>query len=134
MPKSKRRVLIVEDHEATRHLVHSFLKSAGIGADLVENGMQAIEYLKGHKPDLIVTDLIMPHVDGLSLARQVQSHPETASIPVILLSAVRTPDLERRSQDAGVRTFLDKPFRRRELVRAVEAVLDAGGVQASSTV
>ena len=115
------RVLIVDDNEdlrATMRSILSVLNHAVAGE--AENGAQAIAMVQRVKPDIIVMDVSMPGMDGITAARQIQTIRPT---PVILLTAMDTADLVEQARDAGVVAYLVKPPEASELQRAIVITL-----------
>src|SRR5262249_34110478 len=88
------RVLVVEDDRDIADLVGRYLEKAGFATDLVSSGRDALARLADHLPDLIVLDLMLPHVDGLEICRSVRTNQRTAAIPIIMLTA-RSEESER---------------------------------------
>lgn len=120
---SKSRVLVVEDNiELARYIV-SQLQSI-CETRLANDGDEALAAIKTWKPDLILSDVMMPKRDGLSLCREVKANPNTAKIPVILLTALTHRDALLQGWQAGADEYLFKPFHPRELIARVETMLD----------
>ncbi len=114
-------VLVVDDNEELRATLGSILKMLGhTVTGEAENGMQAITLTQRLKPDIIVMDVSMPGMDGITAARKIQAVQPT---PVILLTAMDTPDLVEQARDAGVVAYLVKPPEASELQRAIVITL-----------
>jgi CheY-like chemotaxis protein len=114
-------VLVVDDNEELRATLRSILKVLGhTVTGEAENGMQAITLTQRLKPDIIVMDVSMPGMDGITAARKIQAVQPT---PVILLTAMDTPDLVEQARDAGVVAYLVKPPEASELQRAIVITL-----------
>jgi CheY-like chemotaxis protein len=79
--------LVVDDSMLIRHTVCRFLEERGFVVESATNGMEALELLGGIRPDLIITDVQMPKMGGIELIAHVKSKPETAKIPIIVLSS-----------------------------------------------
>lgn len=102
------RVLVVDDSELTRDVVVSLLREMGIEAVEAVDGRAALEQLALFAPDLVMTDLDMPVLDGFELLRQIRARPSSASLPVIVLSSRGSPaDIERASS-LGADAYLVK--------------------------
>ncbi len=106
-------MLLVEDNATTRQLVQLLLEGSGLELFIVENGLKAIEFLKGEKVDLIFMDCQMPGMDGFETTRQLRSMG--LQVPVIALTAHAREEDEHRCLAAGMDDFLGKPFRKFEL-------------------
>jgi DNA-binding response OmpR family regulator len=115
-------VLVVEDEPTIADVVARYLERAGYGTRVAADGLQAIASVEHHRPDLVVLDVMLPHIDGLEVMRRLREH-EAAQIPVILLTARG----EEADRVAGLRLGADdyvvKPFSPVELVARVDAVL-----------
>lgn len=105
------RVLYVEDSEPNFRLVESVLVDRP-GTDLIwaETGQKALEAARSQNPRLVLLDLDLPDIHGSKILQQLQAQPETAKIPVIVISADATPSQIERMLTAGARNYLTKPF------------------------
>lgn len=112
MPSSPEppRVLIVEDDAPLRRLLELRLSVDGYVARSAEDGAEALKVLASWVPDVIVTDVMMPRLSGLSLCRAVRRDPRTAAMPVILLTARNFDSDMQAVIDLGGVTFMMKPF------------------------
>ena len=117
------RILVVEDDENSRLLQHTLLEASGYEVDSASNGKEALEAMDRARPDLIVSDIMMPEMDGFALCRAVKSDPSTADIPFIFYSATYTTDSDQRlAADLGASRFLIKPL---DLDAFIEQVREA---------
>src|SRR3954471_7339663 len=117
------RILIVEDDPDIADLVARYLDKAGFVTERAANGRDALTALAARPPDLMVLDLMLPHVDGLEVCRQVRANPQSAAIPIIMLTA-RAEESERIvGLELGADASLAKPFSPNELVARVRALL-----------
>lgn len=117
------RVLIVEDDPDIAQLVARYLVKAGFATEHAESGRDALQMIVAKPPDLVVLDLMLPHVDGLEVCRQVRANGKTATIPIIMLTA-RAEESERIvGLELGADDYLAKPFSPSELVARVRALL-----------
>jgi len=117
------RILVVEDDPDIAHLVSRYLDKAGFVVELAVSGREALQTILARPPDLIVLDLMLPHVDGLEVCRTVRSNNATAAIPIIMLTA-RAEESERIvGLELGADDYLAKPFSPGELVARVRALL-----------
>jgi CheY-like chemotaxis protein len=99
-------VLLVEDEVATLDALATLLRMDGWDVVSANDGQEALEQLAQRRPDLIVTDYMMPNVDGLQMIEQIKANPQLADIPIVLMSAAR---LQRKSR-GQVEAFLAKPI------------------------
>ena len=117
------RILVVEDDPDIAELVQRYLSKAGFVVDRASSGREGLEAIRLKSPDLLVLDLMLPHVDGLEICRQVRAYEKTASIPIIMLTA-RADESERIvGLELGADDYLAKPFSPNELVARVRALL-----------
>ena len=104
----KNKVLVVEDDRDTQELIRHLLSAAGFDVLTADDGERALGALKHFRPDLILTDLMMPHVSGMELIRCVKEEPMYADIPVVVITAYGDRD-KGAAAAAGAVTVLDKP-------------------------
>ena len=117
------RVLVVEDDPDIAELVTRYLEKAGYAATRVSSGRDALDAVRAKAPDLIVLDVMLPHVDGLEVCRLLRANEQTASIPIIMLTA-RAEESERIvGLEMGADDYIAKPFSPNELVARVRALL-----------
>ncbi|MBA2628108.1 MAG: type II/IV secretion system protein [Gemmatimonadales bacterium] len=117
------KVLLVEDEDALRRVMRDLLERDGYVVSEARDGVQALDQVDRHAPDLIMLDLNLPGLDGYSVLQQLRSRPATARIPVIVLTAKGDEDNEVRVFELGADDFLTKPFRARALSARLQAVL-----------
>lgn len=117
------RVLIVDDDPVTRRFVRSLLSEQGYLVDVAEDGEQAIALATARRPDLIVSDLVMPYRDGFSVIATLRADARLAAIPVVILSMRdREEDIVRGLED-GADDYVVKPFNARELLVRIRKLL-----------
>ncbi|HEU4725521.1 MAG TPA: response regulator [Candidatus Eisenbacteria bacterium] len=130
---SKGRILVVDDEIYIVHILDFSLGMEGYEVLTALDGEQALERLKSDKPDLIVLDIMMPKVDGYEVCRTIKSSPETAHIPVILLSAKGRNVDQKMGFDVGADDYITKPFSPRKLVERINALLGQTVSEKSNT-
>jgi CheY-like chemotaxis protein len=117
-------ILIVEDIVAVRELIAMQLKLRGYAVLTARDGQEALELIAKEKPAVIISDIMMPRTDGFALAHQVRSHPQTADIPIILLSATYvSAEDERFALNVGAIRFIPKPVDADDLLVTVADAL-----------
>lgn len=118
------RVLAVDDSPDALHLLSVILKHRGFEVFLADGGVAGLEIARRHSVDAILLDVMMPDMNGLEVCRHLKRAPETASIPVILVTA--RDDIETRSQgmEIGVADYLTKPLNQEELVRRLRVQIE----------
>lgn len=110
MGTSKPVVLIVEDHDDTREMLQLVLGIYGCRVLAAANGDDAIRLAEKTLPDLILMDVKMPRLDGLSLTRLIRSHPTLSKVPIVAITGMVTPQFHREALNAGCDDCLDKPI------------------------
>jgi DNA-binding response OmpR family regulator len=115
-----RSILVVEDEKDIAEAVRARLASEGFEVQVVHDGPRAISAVRGHRPDLVVLDLMLPGMDGLEVCREIQRDEWT---PVLMLTA-RTEEADKVAGFAvGADDYLTKPFSLRELTARVKAII-----------
>jgi signal transduction histidine kinase len=122
-------ILLVDDNADMREYVRRLLESL-YTVEAVENGIRALELARARPPDLVLSDVMMPGLDGFGLLRTLKADPKTAAVPVILLSARAGEEATVEGLEAGADDYLVKPFGARELMARVEGVLKAARAKA----
>jgi two-component system alkaline phosphatase synthesis response regulator PhoP/two-component system response regulator ResD len=113
-------ILVVDDEKNIVQLARLYLNNEGFRVEAAHDGKQALEKAKSVRPDLIVLDIMMPEMDGLSVCKEIR---KTSNVPVIILTA-RGDDIDRIvGLEIGADDYMAKPFNPRELVARVKAVL-----------
>ena len=119
----KPRILIIDDDIGFRDLLRIHLTQAGFQVQVAEDGVEGGRALLADPPDLIVSDVNMPFLDGFELLSLLRSDDSTSTIPVILLSGRSDGDTMAKAVDLGAADFLTKPVTRDQLLESVEACL-----------
>jgi signal transduction histidine kinase len=118
-PDSNRpRVLVVDDNPDLRSYVSNLLRPTH-DVTTAADGIEALDAIRAHPPDIILSDVMMPRLDGFGLVREVRADPRISAIPIILLSARAGEESAVRGLDAGSDDYLAKPFSARELIARV---------------
>ena len=129
MPENADRILVVDDDEALRDLLHDYLTREGYRVTGVGDGPAMDKWLVNNRADLVVLDLMLPGEDGLSIARRLRAE---STVPIIILSA-RGEDVDRIvGLEVGADDYLPKPFNPRELLARIRAVLRRKGSEPDS--
>jgi two-component system, OmpR family, alkaline phosphatase synthesis response regulator PhoP len=123
----KTRVLIVEDEQDIAGLIKHTLERGGeVEAETVGSGDAALKHVLDRAPDLIILDLNLPVVGGLEVCRILRARPNTARVPIIMLTAKTSESDRVTGLDVGADDYVTKPFSLRELAARVRAVLRRG--------
>ncbi len=125
------RILLVEDLEHNRDLAQAILKAAGHKVDAVANGAEAVQAVRTNQYDLVLMDIQMPVMDGISATRKIRAmdHP-SRGIPIIAMTANVLPHQVKEFAEAGMNDHVGKPFKKAELFQRVNAWLQRGGKEA----
>ena len=116
-------VLIVEDDRDTREMYSEYLSCSGLHVTEARTGRRALEKLRDHRPDVVVTDLAMPEMDGRELSRRLRSDRTTSDLPIIAVSGQLAPG----ERIAGADVVLEKPCEPDRLLHEIESVLQDRG-------
>jgi two-component system alkaline phosphatase synthesis response regulator PhoP len=120
---SKGKILVVDDEIYIVHILDFSLGMEGYEVVTALDGEQALEKLKAERPDLIVLDIMMPKLDGYEVCKTIKGNPDTAHIPVILLSAKGRNVDQKMGFDVGADDYITKPFSPRKLVERINQLL-----------
>lgn len=124
------RILVVEDENDLAQILVDYLKRDGYAANTIADGQQAMAVLQDAPPDLLLLDLMLPGLDGLSILRELRRNPASAMLPVILVTA-RVEEIDRLiGLELGADDYICKPYSPREVVARVKTVLRRAAVPA----
>ncbi len=119
-PVTDRHILVVEDEAKLARLLEDYLSNAGFRSTWLDNGSDAIPWVKEHAPDLILLDLMLPGMDGIDICRKVRGFSQ---VPIIMVTA-RVEEVDRLlGLELGADDYICKPFSPREVVARVKTVL-----------
>jgi two-component system chemotaxis response regulator CheY len=127
----RRTALVVDDSMLIRHTVCRFLEERGFAVESASNGQDALNVLKRMQPDLIVTDMQMPKMDGSELITAVKAQPATASVPIVIVAG-RQSDFSSREKRADFVIYKDIDIEA-QLAAALEAILGSRAKAAVSS-
>ncbi|MEM9539163.1 MAG: response regulator [Cyanobacteria bacterium P01_E01_bin.42] len=119
----KAEILVVDDTPANLRVVADTLSSAGYTVAAVTNGERALKRLQTYIPDLILLDIQMPGIDGFEICRQIKANPDTASIPIIFITALSDDESITQGFALGAVDYIMKPFREAEVLARVKTHL-----------
>jgi CheY-like chemotaxis protein len=120
------RILVVEDDLPLARLIQVNLESVGFSVRHVVNGREALTAVSEEPPDLIVLDVVMPVMDGFEVLRHLRADPETADLPVVLLTARSDEESIFQGWAEGVHCYMTKPFDPKDLLLLVTRALEHG--------
>lgn len=117
------KILVVEDHPVMRPTLRDLFQLEGYDVITAIHGRDALEKLSGAHVDLVITDFMMPKMDGLVLLKSLRSDPRYADLPILMFTANANPELQSKAIAAGVSGFLIRPITVQELLETVEQLL-----------
>jgi DNA-binding response OmpR family regulator len=117
------KILVVDDSKNNRETLRSVLEYADYQVLTAESGEKAIDISQQELPDLILMDVVMPGMDGITTCRHLTSHDETKNIPVVMITAKNEPEDLQRGLEAGAVDYVKKPFIVVELLARVKTIL-----------
>ena len=120
-------ILIIEDNEKNRKLCRDVLEVRGYQTLETNTGEEGIRLAREHKPALVLMDIHLPGIDGIEAFERLRADPETASIPVIAITASAMPDDRARIKEVGFDRYLSKPINIQLFLEAIGEVLEASG-------
>ena len=124
--RQKWLVLVVEDDPDLLELMTRVLEKEGFEVMIAADGREGLVLASGRpRPDLIISDIMMPDMDGLEMVRALRDDANTKRMPVILLTSKSTPQDLVAGIQAGARAYLTKPFKMQDLLAKVRAILPA---------
>ncbi len=127
------RVLIAEDEPHLREVLRFQLEAAGFDVVAAEDGQQAVELALERPPDVVLTDVMMPRLDGFEVTRRLRAAYPTRHIPIILLTAKAEADDKGHGLQGGANDYITKPWQARELVLRLRNVLEWSRLQRAAS-
>lgn len=116
------KILAVDDSRTMRDMVKQALSSAGFDVHLAEDGQHGVERVGEVNPDLIITDINMPRMDGFGLINAVRQGSVRPKVPILVLTTESSPELKDKARQAGATGWIVKPFDRDKLIAAIRRV------------
>ncbi|KPQ06256.1 MAG: two-component system, chemotaxis family, response regulator CheY [Rhodobacteraceae bacterium HLUCCA12] len=116
------RVLAVDDSRTMRNLLSAALAQAGFDVHLAEDGADGLQRLADTAPDVVITDINMPRLDGFGFIEAIRMSGDNRNVPILVLTTESAPELKARARTAGATGWIVKPFDETKLVAAIERV------------
>ena len=126
----KPAILLVEDNERNRKLVRTILEFRGFEVVECDDGEPTVALAKAHKPVLVLMDIELPKVDGITAFERLRADPETKSIPVVAVTASVTPSQRERVEAAGFDGYIAKPIEVETFAPTIERIIARAGAKA----
>ena len=115
-------VLEVDDSRTMRDMLNATLSEAGFDVHLAEDGQHGLEVLGGIEPDVIVTDLNMPRLDGFGFVDAVRQKDDMLGVPILILTTESGAELKQRARAAGATGWIVKPYDEEKLVATIKRI------------
>ncbi len=116
------RILIVDDEVVGLEILKDLLESDGYAVEAAQSGAEALEKFSP-KIDLVILDVVLPNMDGYEIARRIRNHPTAGSVPIIMLTAMKSDEDRQKAADAGANDFILKPVDMTELEEKIHMLL-----------
>jgi two-component system, chemotaxis family, chemotaxis protein CheY len=116
-------ILVVDDSGSVRNVVSIALRSAGYEVVEASDGLEGIKRLDGRKLHLIISDVNMPRMDGISFLREVKKHPQYKFTPVMMLTTEAGDDRREQGRTEGAKAWMTKPFQPEKMLMAVQKLV-----------
>lgn len=116
-------ILVVDDSPSMRQLLSATLRSANYQVIEASDGQEALDYARKHPVDLVLTDVNMPHMDGITLIAQLRTLNHYYLTPLLLLTTETSPERKLQGKQAGATGWITKPFSPQQLLSTLERVL-----------
>ncbi len=124
MTLSKKKIFYAEDSDSLIKLMTYKLQNEGYDVTVFPNGEEVYEKVVSEKPDLVILDLMMPIKDGLTVLKEIKSNPETATIPVIMLTTNAEEETILNALEIGAEEYITKPFSTAVLLAKIKKIID----------
>jgi two-component system chemotaxis response regulator CheY len=116
-------VLTVDDSPSIRQMMHLALKDAGYEVRQASDGLEALEFARANTVDLVLTDVNMPRMDGITLVRELRALPSYKLTPMLILTTESAHDKKMQGKEAGATGWLVKPFNPEQLIATISRVI-----------
>ena len=121
--QKKTRILLVDDSVSMREMVGFTLKGAGYAVSQAEDGVEALKFAQGNTVELVITDINMPNMDGITLIKELRALPAYKFIPILTLTTENSTEKKKLGKIAGATGWIVKPFDPDHLLSTVKRVL-----------
>jgi two-component system cell cycle response regulator DivK len=118
-----KRILVVEDHQLSLALLKQILSAHGYEVLETPKGLQAIDLARDEQPDLILMDIRLPDINGFEVTRLIKQDDQTKTIPIIAVTALASPEYEKKGFESGCDAYIPKPITLGNFLRTIESFL-----------
>lgn len=122
-------VLAIDDSRTIREMLNTALNDAGFSVHLATDGLDGLQKLPEVTPDVVITDINMPRLDGFGFIEGARAHERFRGLPILVLTTESAADLKARARDAGATGWIVKPFEEERLVSAIHRVAGMRGAK-----
>src|SRR6202012_5828011 len=129
----KYRLIVIDDHQDTLELLKFNLLSEGSEVKAFFNAVDALKYVTAEKTDMVITDWMLPEMDGLDLCRNLKHNPSTQDIPVVMLTGKSDEIDVVTALEVGAEEFIPKPVRMKEMLTRVKKILRRKSTEVKAT-
>jgi DNA-binding response OmpR family regulator len=119
----KRKILFIDDNSVDRALIDKLLTKYGFHVSLAEDGLKGLKMGLEEKPDLILLDILLPHISGIELCKKFKKHPATQGIPIIFYTSIDTPKHLIDYTSYGAQDYIQKTTPPEELLASIKSIL-----------
>lgn len=120
---SEKQILVIDDDITSLDIVSYLFEEKGYAVERCADGHAAIEFVKSHRPDILLVDLMMPQINGVETVREIRALG-LSETPIIAFTAVDDPDVHAEAREAGCNEVLTKPLHPKKLLEKIERFLD----------
>ncbi len=118
-----KKILVVEDEEKIRKVMNILVKSDEVEVEEAAEGVEALDKIKANSYDLIILDLMLPGIDGMTILKEMRGDSRTAEVPVIIVTAKGLNKDILEGFQTGANYYITKPFEPKELIDSIELIL-----------
>lgn len=119
----EKKILIIEDHLATVEMLKAILETNGYKVENALDGERGLKIAAAEKPDLVLLDIMLPIFDGIEVCKRLKNNPETAGIPVFIISVRGSTENSKAAREAGAAEYIIKPFDPSKLLMTIDKYL-----------
>jgi len=119
----KRKILFIDDNPVDRTLISKLLAKYDFDVFLAEDGPRGLKMAQEERPDLILLDILLPHISGIELCKQFKNNPATQGIPVIFYTSINTPKHLIDYTSYGAQDYIQKTMPPEELISSIKSIL-----------